>query len=108
MTHAGWTTPVTVPHGCPVPTCRRLRHRGAPFRSTVPAGGAPYLPGAIGLDLASNHAAAPGMPSAASRRAPLLPVLCFEDDEKVEKDLNINSTFYRVLFAKALDSYVYK
>ena len=66
------------------------------------------MPGVVGLDLASRRAAATGMPSAAGRRAPLLPVLCFEDDEKVEKDLNINSTFYRVLFAKALDSYVYK
>ena len=35
---------------------------------------------------------------------PPLPVLCFEEDEKVEKDLRVNSTFYRVLFAKALDS----
>ena len=108
MTRAGWTPPVTVPRGSPVPACRCLCHRGAPFRSTAPAGGAPDLPGAIGLDLASRRTAAPGMPSAANSRAPLMPVLCFEDDEKVEKDLNINSTFYRVLFAKALDSYVYK
>ena len=91
-----------------MPACRRLRRRRAPLRSTAPAGGAPDPPGAVGPNIASPRAAAPGMPSATGRRALLLPVLYFEDDEKVEKDLSINSTFYHVLFAKALDSYVYK
>lgn len=58
-TRSGWTPPVMVPRGFPVPACPCLHRHGAPLHSTALARGAPDPPGAIGPNLASHRAVLP-------------------------------------------------